>query len=266
MAGNQQTSRKQPPEISEKRSQPLEASILVFKLFSSEYYAALISLALLCSLLYYTIKFYSEKLFDFMLFVTVWLQLELAYRQWWLEMRHREPYPVFEHFELGESQELVNGIAIIPPFIKFYFTNAGGSPAHHVYVRVIAIRKEFDAILSVLGRKAQILKRVPQRVCYTKSRREFIPPGGRAAIPIELRDIENRAQDNEQILYTSCYQSVQGAETCTQILEITLLGKDIWIYRIFSPREEPPGLISRSPNLVKDVLLYYWAYRVGRRQ
>jgi len=232
--------------------------------FLSEYYATITSLAVLSALFLYAVAV--QRMFDFMLFVVMWLQLELAYRQWWLEMKRREPYPVFELFELSEKPELIDGITIIPPFIKFYFTNAGASPAHYVYVKVIAIRKEFDAVLSVLGRKARILRRVPQRACYTESGWEFIPPGGKAAIPIELHYIENCAQDNEQILYALCYQSVQGAETCTQILEITLLGKDVWIRRIFSPREEPPGLISRFPNLVKDVLLYYRAYRVGRRQ
>ena len=40
----------------------------------------MISLALPCSLLCYVIKFHLEGVFDFMLFVTMWLQLELACR------------------------------------------------------------------------------------------------------------------------------------------------------------------------------------------
>jgi len=55
----------------------------------------MISLAMLCAVLYCVVKLHLERLFDFMLFVAIWLQLELAYRQWWLEMKHREPYPVF---------------------------------------------------------------------------------------------------------------------------------------------------------------------------
>ncbi|MCC6004344.1 MAG: hypothetical protein LM590_08395 [Thermofilum sp.] len=257
MVCNRLISRKQLSKISEKKL----PGVFIFKLFISEYYATMISLAVLCALLYYVIKLHLERLFDFMLFVAIWLQLELAYRQWWLEMKHREPYPVFELFELSDSQELIDGITIVPPFIKFYFTNAGASPAHCVYVKVIAIRKEFSAILS---RKTQLIKHIPQRVCSTQIKRAFIPPGEVAIIPIELHYIEKCAQDDEQVLYALCTQSVRSTEICTQIAEITTLGKDVQIYRIFNLREEPPGIILKSPNLVKDAFLYYQAYKAGK--
>jgi hypothetical protein len=107
----------------------------------------MISLALLCALLYYVIKSHLERPFEFTLFVTMRLQLELAYRQWWLHMKRGEPYLILELFEPSYL------------FIKFYFTNAG-APAHRVCIKVIAIMKEFSIILS---HKAQLIKRVPQR-------------------------------------------------------------------------------------------------------
>jgi hypothetical protein len=221
----------------------------------------MISLAVLCAMLYCVVKLHFGRLFDFMLFVAIWLQLELAYRQWWLEMKHREPYPVFELFELSESRELIDGITIVPPSIKFYFTNAGSSPTHCVYGKVIAIRKEFSAMLS---RKARLIKHIPQRVCFTKIKRAFIPPGEVAIISIELRYIEKGAQGDEQVLYALCFQSVQSTEICTQIVEITTLDKDVQIYRIFNLREEPPGVILKSQNLVKNAFLYYQAYKAGK--
>jgi len=224
--------------------------MFILKSFISEYYATMISLALLCALLYYVIKFHLERLFEFMLFVTMWLQLELAYRQWWLQMKREEPYLVFELFESRD------------PFIKFYFTNAGASPAHRVYVEVIAIRKEFSTILSY---KAQLIKRTPQRECFTYSMIELMPPGKKAIIPIELHHTEKCAQGDEQVLYVLCFQSAQSTEICTQIAEITALHKDFQIYKIYDLREEPPGVILRLPNLVKDAFLYYRAYKAGKR-
>gem|GEM_PF-3903747 len=48
--------------------------------FINKYYATMISLAVLCALLYYVVKLRLERLFNFMLFATIWLQLEFAYR------------------------------------------------------------------------------------------------------------------------------------------------------------------------------------------
>ena len=55
----------------------------------SEYRATLASLALLAATLTYAVL--HQRLFDFMLAVVLWLQLELAYRQWWLEKARRGP-------------------------------------------------------------------------------------------------------------------------------------------------------------------------------
>gem|GEM_PF-3606595 len=56
-------------------------------------------------------------------------------------MKHRESYSVFGLFELSKSQELIDGITIVSPYIKFYFTNAGASPAHCVYVKSYCNKK-----------------------------------------------------------------------------------------------------------------------------
>jgi len=70
-------------------SSSAEAEALLLRVFASRYRATLISLALLTLLLVYAVLL--QKLFDFLIAVVLWLQLELAYRQWWLEKASRGP-------------------------------------------------------------------------------------------------------------------------------------------------------------------------------
>jgi hypothetical protein len=65
--------------------------------------------------------------------------------------------------------------------------------------------------------------------------------------------------------YVVCFQSTQITEIYKQIAEITALHKNLKIYKVYGLREELPGIILRLPNLVKNALLYYRAYKAGKR-
>ena len=62
---------------------------LLAGLFVREYWLQLMILPLLVALSYYAILY--GKLFEFLVLVVMWIQLEIAYRQLWLEAEGRRP-------------------------------------------------------------------------------------------------------------------------------------------------------------------------------
>jgi hypothetical protein len=61
-----------------------------FHVFVKKYWFRLVVLLILSVLLLYSLA--HEKLFEFLLFIVTWLQLELAYRQWWLDRVTEKPH------------------------------------------------------------------------------------------------------------------------------------------------------------------------------
>ncbi|MEM0004318.1 MAG: hypothetical protein QXN97_03180 [Desulfurococcaceae archaeon] len=70
---------------------------LLAGLFVREYWLQLMILPLLVALSYYAILY--GKLFEFLVLVVMWIQLEIAYRQWWLEAEVKRP-PLIVKLEL----------------------------------------------------------------------------------------------------------------------------------------------------------------------
>ena len=62
---------------------------ILAKLFVREYWLQLMILPILVVLSYYAILY--GRLFEFLVFITMWIQLEITYRQWWLEAEGRRP-------------------------------------------------------------------------------------------------------------------------------------------------------------------------------
>jgi len=62
---------------------------ILAKLFVREYWLQLMILPILVVLSYYAILY--GRLFEFLVFITIWIQLEITYRQWWLEAEGRRP-------------------------------------------------------------------------------------------------------------------------------------------------------------------------------
>ena len=65
-----------------------------------------------------------DMLLNVLVFVMLWLQLELSYRQWWLEIKRKRPILRFVDAELVE----------MTGDLFFYVENIGSEIAHQIYI------------------------------------------------------------------------------------------------------------------------------------
>jgi hypothetical protein len=93
-----------------------------FYVFVKKYRFHLVILLILSVLLLYSLA--HEKLFEFLLLIVTWLQLELAYRQWWLDRVTKKP-----HFQASIPRLSAN--------LYLYIKNVGSVPAYTVRIASI---------------------------------------------------------------------------------------------------------------------------------
>lgn len=75
----------------------------------SKYKYQLTALSSITLLSWYTLGYWPERLFELLMFIVIELQLELAYRQWWLERRQSRPHLWVEVKQEGDDLRLYAG-------------------------------------------------------------------------------------------------------------------------------------------------------------
>ena len=84
---------------------PGVSALFLVKIFVAEYWHALLAVALLTALFTHVIFRSPDMLLNALVFVMIWLQLELSYKQWWLEFRRKRPILRLVHVETGETEK-----------------------------------------------------------------------------------------------------------------------------------------------------------------
>jgi hypothetical protein len=125
----------------------------------------LLTVALLIALSTYAISLSPEMLLNILVFVTLWLQLEFSYKQWWLEIKRKRPILRFVYAKLDKmTRELI-----------FYVENTGSEIAHQIYIEPVTVsRRMFEKFYVVLLLKGYMFKKTGFIGCVGASVAELV--------------------------------------------------------------------------------------------
>jgi len=198
----------------------------------SKYKCQLVTLFPLILLSWYTLKYWPERLFELLVFIVVELQLELAYRQWWLERERDRPH-------LWVEVEWWIGVERGERYLSLYAENIGSTYACGVEFR------------------AQICSTEIPEKCYTTSLykdpsyKGVIAPGNRVLVgTIGSPDLPPSKIDVSRISIEieACYiDALEGNRRCEYF---------VWTSSQGTRRKarELPGLLTKIPEMLKDCL------------
>lgn len=158
----------------------------------------LLTVALLIALSTYTIFRSPEMLLNVLVFVMLWLQLELSYKQWWLEIKRKTPILRFVYAKLDKmTRELI-----------FYVENTGSEIAHQIYVEPVAVSgRMFEKFYVVLLLKGYMFKKTGFIGCGRGfGRRVSVPPCENDSVKIDYLDLAKCAKNEDRVLFfLICY-------------------------------------------------------------
>jgi hypothetical protein len=233
-------------------------------MFLSEYYATIASLAVLSALFLYAVAV--QRMFDFMLFVVMWLQLELAYRQWWLEARSRGPKLEIAGLEIRDGTLLL------------HIRNAGRESVYGVNVAVYVVPlEEYSRLASILQPKSLLMRHVIRYLenCATRAGGTYyelsLLPEALRMFQVELKGLEplmfnSHGSTRAILLVELCRGPLARAFSFPECDEYAVLmvfkhhGGAGLVYRIF-PKEYIPGVLGKIPNMLSDARLCWQYYR-----
>jgi len=231
----------------------------IIRAFIKEHFLNIIFIASLFLLAGVILIRYPQTLFEFLVFLIMWLQLELAYTQWFLDTIRRKPFLIIDSMKIGDSK------------LFLYIKNIGETPARYVIIDVWSIKAElFEIYELLLYIKSLLIRKLPAEWCgyYNKHYSEIeVPPGGTRLIEIDLSKvlalISACAKHKDSLaLFEICYDKpFFYPSPCTYALVADLSSK-------FSVRwqsdlkEEPLKILTKVYEILDDAYLLYKAYRI----
>jgi len=224
------------------------------KAFLAEYRNTIGALTLLCILSAYAVQ--TQRLFEFLLFVVMALQLELAYRQWWLEAGRRDAKLEVHRVGVSENWDA----------LTLHIVNTGGDVAYHVDIPFLIIPlSTYARLLELFPLRPAVIKHFPRLLTLCAECREVavyefasLQPGARHTFIVNLsvclKDYSPYDTGTFVVFAGICRDtSPELFSRCDTYVTVTL-GKPIIVWR--RPLErEPPGVLTRIPNMIGDLML-----------
>lgn len=250
-----------------------ESKVLLFhfvRVFIEEYWLPLVILFFLVVFSMYILIFLSERFLDFLVFILLWIQLEVSYRLWWFEQRRRKPILIF------------NGISVEDIDIRFYVENLGEETAYGATIVVLVVpRREYEKYKHVLKYKGYFFNRLKYSICKRlgKSSEIYIgrliniKPGELTYISVEKKEyystlskcLKNPGED--LLFYAICEGIVENLESCSQVIYVDPPSlKNKYTIKVVNLKEEPPGILTKIPNILRDIHLYYKIYKLVKKK
>jgi hypothetical protein len=216
----------------------------------------MVALTLLCILSAYAVQ--TQRLFEFLVFVVMALQLELAHRQWWLEAGRRGAKLEVHHVDVSKEKDA----------LTLYIVNTGGDVAYHVsipfliislgtYIRLPALSSLPPALIKHLARLLGLCAECGGWTVY-----EFasLQPGAQHAFTVYLSDClkdYSRRDIGALVVFAGiCRETLPEPgllSRCDAYVAVSL-GRSFLIWRR-SLEREPPGVLTRIPNMISDLAL-----------
>jgi hypothetical protein len=195
-------------------------------------------------------------------YVMVWLQLELFYKQWWLEFRRKRPILRLVHVETGETgEELV-----------FYVENIGSATAREVHIEPVTIsRKAFEKYYRVLLLKGYMFRKIRFVGCGVGFGRDArLRPYETGFVKIERFELAKCIENEDEVLFfLICHNNPVelGIESaCTEAVNIEAFGELSLIYSAKLYDEPPPGILIKLPYMLRDAYMYWRMYKADKRR
>jgi hypothetical protein len=222
--------------------------------FLAEYRNTVVALTLLCILSAYAVQ--TQRLFEFLVFVVMVLQLELAYRQWWLEAGRRDAKLEVHRVDVSENRDA----------LTLHIVNTGGDVAYHVNIPFLIIPLSMYARLSALfPLRSALIKHFTRLLrlcseCEGGTIYEFasLQPGAQHAFTADLsvclKDYSRRDAGALVVFAGICRETLPELFSRCDAYVTVILGKSIIISRR-SLEKEPPGMLTRIPNMISDLAL-----------
>jgi hypothetical protein len=222
--------------------------------FIAEYRNTIIALALLCILSAYAVQ--TQRLFEFLVFVVMMLQLELAYIQRWLKAGKRDAKLEAHSVHVNRNMNT----------LVLDIVNTGGDVAYHVNIPYLIIPlSTYVKLLELFPLRPALFKHFPRLLTLCakcrggidyrfaslqpKARRDFT-----ADLSDCLKDYSPNDRDNFVVFAGICRgTSPELFSRCDTYVAVTLK-KPAMVWR--QPLErEPPGVLTRIPNMIDDLML-----------
>jgi hypothetical protein len=223
----------------------------------------MVALTLLCILSAYAVQ--TQRLFEFLVFVVLALQLELAYRQWWLEAERRGAKLEVRDVIVSKNRDA----------LTLYIVNTGGDVAHHVnihfliiplrtYARVLLIFpvETYGWITGLFSLRPSLIKYFARllRLCAecedgTSYKFASLQPGAQRAFTADLSFCLKRYshRDTDPVVFAGiCRETLPELFYRCDAYVTVILGISSIISRR-SLEREPPGVLTRIPNMISDL-------------
>jgi hypothetical protein len=228
--------------------------LALIKAFIAEYRSTVGALTLLCILSAYAVQ--TQRLFEFLVFVVMALQLELAYRQWWLEAGKHKAKLEVHHVDVSENRDA----------LTLYIVNTGNDVAYHVNIPLLIIPLSMYVRLSALFPLRPALFKHFARLlmlcaeCRGGTAYEFasLQPGAQHAfiahLPACLKDYSRHDTGALAVFAGVCRETPRKLFSQCDAYVVVILREPIMV--LMHPLErELPGVLTRIPNMISDLAL-----------
>jgi hypothetical protein len=209
-------------------------------------------LPLLVALSYYAILY--GKLFEFLVFVVMWIQLEIAYRQWWLETEGKRP-PLIVKLELVED----NNITLL-------VRNTSALPIYEINTIVLPyeVYRRYSTLLVYNVRVIKHLHSIGKLPLCVMSVQIDLLPDDEKVVSFTLEELKECYYDigdvGDVIALIICRDDpMTHPESCGAIVRWSPRSKTAYISGLL---RGVPGVLTRVPNMIRDAHIYYKYYKL----
>jgi hypothetical protein len=184
------------------------------------------------------------------------LQLELAYRQWWLEAGKHKAKLEVQHVDVSENRDT----------LTLYIVNTGNDVAYHVNIPLFIIPLSMYARLSALfPLRPALFKHFAKLLmlcagCGGGTAYEFayLQPGAWQVFTVDLsvclKDYSRHDTGALAVFAGVCREALYKLFSQCDAYIIVILREPIMV--LMRPLErELPGVLTRIPNMISDLML-----------
>jgi hypothetical protein len=233
----------------------------LIRLFIEEYWLVLLTIISLMILSTYVLFYLPERLLDILVFVLLWLQLELSYKQWWLEFNQRRPILRLTYVETS----------VVTENLRFYVENIGSETAREVYVEPVAVsKKAYKKYYRILLSKGYMFKKIGFVGCGEGFGRGVrLLPHETDFVEVDLSQLTRCIKSESEVLFfLICYDEPMelGISVCTEAVNLEVSEGYALVYSVKLDNELPPGTLVKLPYMLRDARMYWLMYKADRRR
>ena len=222
------------------------------RLFIREYWLQLMILPLLVALSYYAILY--GKLFEFLVLVVMWIQLEIAYRQWWLEAEGKRPPLIVKLKLVGDDN------------IALLVRNTSALSIYEINTLVLPyeVYRRYSTLLVYNVRVIKYLYSIGELTPCVISEQVNLLPDEEKIVGFTFEELKGCYYDigdiGDAIALVICHDDpMTYPESCGAIVRWSPRSETAYISGLL---RGIPGVLTRVPNMIRDAHIYHRYYKL----